>query len=234
MPIQTDNYGLAAGVVTDDFIQPDHQNRVAETLDRVVGNIVKQILAAGVYNGWLMQDDKTVAPGYGLVSGCWCATVSDQAIADLQNGATNYVFTQVNSQSAPQGSVDFIAQLTPGGSPGTVCLGSIELDAGGNVVAVDNEQGASRGCFPLKTDTFAGNGTIESVPGGGEVSFVVDHSALGSFAIPGAINFEAGGPAFTVALEQIYHPDRFMVMAVNETSYPQDFAYSWQRLGIVQ
>ena len=234
MPIETDNYGLAAGVVTDDFIQPDHQNRVAETLDQVVGSIVKQILAAGVYNGWLIQDDKTVTPGYGLVSGCWCATVSDQPIADLQNGATNYVFAQVNSQSPPQGGLDFVAQLTPEAPAGSVCLGSIELDAGSNVVAVDNEQGANRGCFPLKTDTFTGGGIIEAVPGAGQVSFSVDHSDLGEFAIPGAIHLQISGEAFTVALQQTYRPDGFEVVATNETSYPQDLEYSWQRQGIRQ
>lgn len=234
MPTQTENYSLATGVVTDDFIQPDHQNRVAETLDQVVGNIVKQILAAGVYNGWLIQEDKTVTPGLGLVSGCWCATHSDQPIAGLQSGATNYVFAQTNTESAPQGSVDFVAQLASGGPPGTVCLGSIELDAEGAVVAIDNEQGANRGCFPLKTNTFAGSGMIEAVPGGGEVSFAVDHSPAGSFAIPGAINFQVGGDAFAVTLRKTYLPDGFEVVAVNETSYPQDFEYSWQRQGIVQ
>lgn len=234
MPTQTENYGLASGVVTDDFIQPDHQNRVAETLDQVVGNIVKQILAAGVYSGWLITGDKTVTAGWGIVSGCWCATASAQAIAGLQNGAINYVFAQSNDQSAPQGSVDFVAQSSPDGPAGSVYLGSIELDGQGEVVAIDNEEGASRGCFPLKTDTLAGSGVIEAVPGGAKVSFVVNHSEAGSFAIPGAINFQISGEAFSITLRETYQPDRFQVVAVNETSYPQDLCYTWQRRGIVQ
>jgi len=234
MPTQTEHYGLAAGVVTDDFIQPDHQNRVAETLDQVVGNIVKQILAAGVYNGWLIQEDKTVTAGWGILSGCWCATVTNQDITSLQNGAVNYIFAQTNQQSAPQGSVDFVAQLSPNGPPGSVCLGSIELDAQGDVVSIDNEEGATRGCFPLTTNTFSGSGTIEAVPGGGEVSFVVNHAEAGSFAIPGAIDFAVTGEAFTVTLRQTYQADRFEVVAVNENSYPQDLCYTWQRQGIVQ
>ncbi len=234
MPTQTENYGLAAGVVTDDFIQPGHQNRVAETLDRVVGNIVKQILAAGVYSGWLITSDKTVASGGGIVGGCWCATATAQDITGLQSGVINYVFAQSNDQSPPQGTVDFVAQLTPGGPAGSVCLGSIELNAQGEVVAVDNEGGANRGCFPLKTDTFAGSGIIEAVPGGTEVSFIVNHSEAGSFAIPGAIIFEADSEAFSVTLYQTYQPDRFQVVAVNETSYSHDLCYTWQRRGIIQ
>ena len=234
MPTQTENYGLAAGVVTDDFIQPGHHNRVAETLDQVVGNIVQQILAAGIYNGWLIQEDKTVAVGWGIVSGCWCAPATDQQITSLQNGAVTYIFAQTDQQSAPQGSVDFVAQLSPGGPAGTVCLGSIELDAQGDVVSIDNEEGATRGCFPLKTNTFSGNGTIEAVPGGGEVRFIINHAEAGSFAIPGAIDFEVTGEAFSVTLQQTYHPDRFEVVAVNETSYPQDLSYTWQRQGIIQ
>ncbi len=232
MPTQTENYGLAVGVVTDDFIQPDHHNRLALTLDQVVGNVVKQILAAGIYDGWLIQEDKTVSSGGGIVSGCWCVTVSDQQITGLQNGAVNYILAQVNQQSAPQGSVDFVAQLSPEGDG--VCLGSIELDAQGDVIAIDNETGATRGCFPLKTDTFAGSGTIQAVPGGSEVSFVVSHTEAGSFAIPGAIDFEVTGEAFSITLRQTHQSDCFEVVAVNEGSYPQDLCYTWQRQGIVR
>ncbi len=234
MPTQTEHYELAAGVVTDDFVQPDHQNRVAETLDRVVGNVVKQLLSAGVYSGWLIQEDKTVAAGAGLVQGCWCGTATSQEITGLQNSAVNYVFAVATSQSAPDGTVDFSAQLTAEGPSGSIYLGSLELDAEGDVLAVDNATDTDRGCFPLKTDTVSGSGEVEAVPGGAQVSFVVDHTEGASFLVPGAIEFEVEGDDFEVELRKTYQKAQFEVMATNQSSYPRDLSYSWQRWGIIE
>ena len=232
MATQTQHYGLAADVVTDDFVQPDHQNRVAETLDRVVGNVVKQLLTAGVYDGWLIQNDKTVASGEGLIAGCWCSTASAQGIVGLQNDTVNYVFAVANSQSPPAGTVDFSAQQTSTGPTGSLYLGSIELDADGQALAIDNSANTDRYCFPLKTKTVSGSGQVEVVPGGAEVSFTVDHQQLTSFLIPGAIEFEAEGDDFDISLHRTYHKSQFEVVATNQSSYPRDLNYSWQRWGI--
>jgi hypothetical protein len=43
--LNTDNYGLAVGMTTDDFVAPEHVDRPARTLDRVLGAI------AGLTNG---------------------------------------------------------------------------------------------------------------------------------------------------------------------------------------
>lgn len=234
MPTQTEHYGLAAGVVTDDFVQPDHQNRVAETLDRVVGNVVKQLLSAGVYSGWLVQEDKTIAAGEGLVQGCWCSTATSQQITGLQDGAVNYVFAVANSQSAPDGAVDFAAQLLAEGPAGSVYLGSIELDGAGQVVAIDNSTTTDRGCFPLKTDTISGSGVVTDIPGGAQVSFVVDHEEIASFLVPGAIEFEVESDDFEVEPRKTYQKAQFEVVATNLSSYPGELSYSWQRWGIIE
>jgi len=233
MATQTEHYGLAAGVVSDDFVQPDHQNRVAETLDRVVGNVVKQLISAGVYSGWLIQEDKTVSAGAGLVQGCWCDTSSDQAITGLQDDAVNYVFAVANGQSPDKGAVDFAAQLTAEGPSGAVYLGTMELDSGGEVVEIDNT-GADRGCFALLSETVSGSGEIEAVPGGGQVSFEIDHGEAASFLIPGAIEFEAAGDDFEIELSKTYQKAQFEVVATNGSSYPRDLVYTWQRWGIAE
>jgi len=234
MATQTEHYGLAAGVVSDDFVQPDHQNRVAETLDRVVGNVVKQLISSGVYSGWLIQEDKTVGAGQGLVQGCWCGTSSDQAITGLQDDAVNYVFAVANDQSPNQGAVDFSAQLTAEGPSGAVYLGTIELDSGGEVVEIDNTTGADRGCFPLLTETVNGSGEIAEVLGGGQVSFEIDHGEAVSFLIPGAIEFEVTGDDFEIELSKTYQKAQFEVVATNASSYPRDLVYTWQRWGIAE
>ena len=45
MATTTPNYQLATGVVTDDFVQPDHQNRVADTVDRALGRFLRRMTA---------------------------------------------------------------------------------------------------------------------------------------------------------------------------------------------
>ena len=233
MGTQTEHYGLAAGVVSDDFVQPDHQNRVAETLDRVVGNVVKQLISAGVYSGWLIQENKTVSAGAGLLQGCWCGTSSNQAITGLQDDAVNYIFAVANDQSPDKGAVDFSAQLTAEGPTGAVYLGTIELDSGGEVVEIDSSV-AERGCFPLLTETVSGNGEIEEVPGGGQVSFEIDHGEAASFLVPGAIEFEAAGDDFEIELHNTHQKAQFEVVATNSSSYPRDLVYTWQRWGIAE
>jgi len=139
MPTLSENYQLAVGMVTDDFIEPAHVDRAARVLDRIVGAVMKRLLAAGVYEGWLLQEDKQVGPGRGLLAGCWAETETDQDISGLTNGAVNYVFALAGEDTAPQGTVEFAAQLSPVGPPGSLYLGTVELDAAGQVVAVDSQ-----------------------------------------------------------------------------------------------
>lgn len=231
----TPNYKLTTDVVTDDFVQPEHNNRVADTLDRVLGCFLRQIIVAGVHEGWEITQDKQVGPGEGLVSACWCKTATAQDIDGLTNGAVNYVFIEADETSAPEGTVRVYAQLSPSGPSGSILLGTLELDAEGEVVAVDNEaEGVARNCHPLAWGAFAGGGTVEAVPPGGEVSFYVDHGEQGSFRLPGAIAFEVEGEQFAWSLDQAHDAERFRVTAVNEGSYPADLEYAWEREGILR
>ncbi len=233
MPSQTPNYGLATDVVTDDFVEPLHQNRVADTVDRALGLLLRRLITQGVHAGWELQWDKTVAAGEGLVAGCWCSTVSAQQITGLQNGATNHVFVQTNEDSAPAGSVDFYAQLSAEGPSGSVYLGWMGLDAEGNVVEVDNGAGETdRQCFGLWFAQAAGNGMVYDVPAGAEVTLEIDHSEACRLRIPGAIEFGASEETFSWQITQGHDAGGFTVVVTNESGYPADLEYEWQRQGI--
>jgi hypothetical protein len=235
MPDLTPNYNLATGVVTDDFVQPEHNNRMADTLDRVLGSFLRQIITAGAHEGWEITGDKQVSPGEGLLSACWCKTATAQDIEGLTNGEVNYVFAETDGTSAPDGTVRIYAQLSPEAPGGSIYLGTLELDAEGAVVALDNEaEGVDRSCHPLLWAALAGGGTVEQVPPGGEVSFWVDHAEQGSFRLPGAIAFEVEGEEFSWGLDQTHDAERFRVAAVNEGSYPADLEYTWQREGLLR
>ena len=235
MPNLTPNYSLVTDVVTDDFVQPEHNNRMAETLDRVLGSFLRQIISAGVCQGWEITEAKQVSPGEGLVSACWCKTATAQDIGELTNGAVNYVFAESNDTSAPDGNVCVYAQLSPSGPSGGIFLGTIELDGSGEVVAIDNQaEDVDRECHPLRWGACSGSGTVEAVPPGGEVSFWVDHSEQGSFRVAGAISFQAEQGQFSWSIDQAHDAERFRVTAVNEGSYGEDLEYSWQREGLVR
>jgi len=233
MPNLTPNYKLSTDVVTDDFVQPEHNNRLADTLDRVLGSFLRRIITAGVHEGWEVTEAKQVSAGEGLVSACWCKTSAAQEIDSLTDGSVNYVFIETDDDSAPEGTVRVYAQVSPSAPDGSLFLGTIELDAEGNVLEINNQaEGVDRDCHPLVWAAFAGSGIVEAVPAGGEVSFYVDHSAQGQFRLPGALSFEVQGEAFTWSIDQTHEAGRFRVTAVNESSNPEDLEYSWTREGL--
>lgn len=230
MPTQSENYQLSVGMVTDDFIQPPHVDRLAATVDKVLGSVVKQLLQAGVYGGWLLQNDKTVSAGSGLLSGCWGETDLDQVITDLTNNVVNYVFAVPTSQSAPAGEVEFAAQTAAPGPTGALFLGTIELDDQGAVVAIDNQAaGVDRGCFPLLTDTLSGSGSHPNVGPGEQVQLDIDHTSL---ALPGAIDFQITSEYFSFVLNETWRGDGFVALVTNDDSSAHDLEYSWERQGI--
>ncbi len=112
MANETANYKLITDVVNDDFVQPEHNNRAANTLDRTLGTFLRRIITAGVFEGWEVTSAKQVDAGEGLIAACWCSTVAEQDINDLTNGAVNYVFAEVTDTSGADGSVNFRAQTS--------------------------------------------------------------------------------------------------------------------------
>ena len=227
MATQSENYGFTVGMTTDDFVAPEHVDRPARTVDRVLGALARQLLSAGVYAGWAILEDKTVSAGSGLIAGAWGETTVAQAISGLTSGAVNYVCAHATADTPPSGTVNFVAQLQPTAPPSAIRLGTITLDAEGAVTNVDNSSG-DRGCFALLSDTLRGSGTVAAVAGGQATTVEISHAML---AIPGALSCD-GGEHFSMALEQTWRGDGFVVVATNGDTAAHDLAYEWERRGI--
>ena len=230
MPTETQNYRLVSNVVSDDFVEPAHVNRLADTVDRVLGSCLLNLVTAGVNNGWTIETNKQVSAGAGLVRACWCSTSAPQDIIDLTDDAVNYVFAEATSSSGWDGSVVFRAQLSSSGPSGSVLLGSIELDEDGNVVAVDNTlDGVDRQCYRLSWEKLGGSGSVTSVPAGESEVVVIEHAAL---RVPGAIEFEVDNDDFTWGIDRTWEADGFRVTLTNTAEEAADTNYTWTRCGI--
>lgn len=226
----TEHYGLAVGLVTDDFIEPEHHNRVAATVDRVVGGFLKKMMADGAYSGWGLTLEGTVTAGEGLVGGCWCATNSEQVITGLAAG-TNYVFGRAESEGPTTGAVAFFAQLSATKAPGTVLLGTAEMNGFGVVTAVEEGlEGADRNCVRLEIGTVRGSGLVADV--GASEEFTVEVTHTQGLLVPGAIEF-AGSEGFSWELRETYRGEGFVVQGRNEGAVEADFSYSWVRRGLL-
>lgn len=228
----TSHYQLTAGVTVDEVIAPEHQNRLAEVVDRVVGQVVKRLLTAGVHEGWELTSEGEVGPGSGLVSGCWCATAEAQGISDLTPGAMNYVYAVSDEDSAPTGSVVFLATLssTPPGE--AVYLGTLEVDGQGEIGAVDSAAaGVARQCWPLQWGQARGEGVAEEVAAEETVSVRVEHGV--SFRVPGALSVESESEDFSWVVRETHEAGGFTLEVTNEGSTAADFVYSWVRQGFV-
>jgi len=217
-------------VVSDDFVEPEHVNRLADTLDRVLGSALLRLFTAGVHSGWEIDTAKQVGAGEGLVGACWCSTTVGQDIADLTNGAVNYVFAEATDTSAWDGSVSFRAQLGSIGPAGSVLLGSIELDGDGEVIEVENDIAeVQRQCYALTWRTLSGSGTVASVPASEDTTIIVEHEAL---RVPGAIEFSVEGEDFTWEIDRAHEATSFRVIATNNSESAADLEYTWRRHGI--
>jgi len=230
MPGVTENYLFATDVVVDDFVQPSHNNRLADTVDRVLGSVLRRLLTAGVLEGWSILSDKTVGTGQGLVGACWCQTMAAQAITGLAAGAVNHVFIAATAEGGPQGTVSVSAQLSSTGPTDSVYLGTIELDGAGEVLGIDNgAEGVQRQCYPLAWQSLSGVATIESVEPSTEASVDIMHEAL---RVPGAIELTSPSPDFAWEISESWRGDRFLLTVTNEGASAADFEFAWSRVGI--
>jgi len=235
MASSTENYGFTTGVTSDDLVEAGHHNRVADTVDRALGEFLRGVINRGACQGWEIGEDKTVGPGEGLVGACWCRTGSAQAIAGLTSGAVNYVYVALDETSAPDGTVQFVGQLAPPGPGGAAFLGTLELDGQGAVLSVDNHaEGVERQCHALRFGKLAGSGTVVGVPGGGSQAVMVDHAAAGEFRTLGDLRVEAGGEGFEVRVLEHHRGDRFELEVTNPGEEPADVVYSWSREGLLR
>jgi len=231
---QTNIYGLPTGVVADDFIEPSHHNRIADTLDRILGNFLQKIMADGALSGWEITQDKQISAGEGIVAGCWCKTTQAQDITGLTNNIKNYVFGTTTEQSPDEGTVAFAAQPGPSGPSGAIFLGTLTLDAAGEVTDFDNEaEGVDRNLMLLEIGTAEGEGCVEQVPSGASITVPVDHSEVACFIVPGALDLQVAGEHFDYEVKQAYAGTGFQIAATNTSGYPQDFSYTWTRYGFI-
>jgi len=230
MPAQTVHYGLTTDVVTDDFVQPQDNNRAADVLDRVLWNFLSKLMADGALSGWLIQNDKTVAAGEGLVDGCWCQTLAAQSILNLTSGAVNYVFGQKDATSADQGTIAFHASTSPTKPSGEVYLGTIQLDAGGGVVSFDNNAaGVDRNLYKLEVTVLSGSGQYQGLGAGQSTTITITHAALRLF---GEITFSCTPPQVTYEITEHHDGDQFKVKLTNTGGSSVDVSYSWTRQGV--
>lgn len=231
----TPNYGLATDVQTDDLVEPWHHNRLADTLDRALGEMVRHLLGDGVHAGWMIEETRTVTEGTGLIGGCWCGTGTSAGITGLTNGAVNYVYAVAGEGSAPDGSVTFVAQLAPPGPGRSVLLGTIELATDGSVVAVDNGcEGAQRDRHGLVFGHVSGSGVEEDVGANETVEIAVDHRASGEFRVPGDLRVTSDSPGFTWVVLAHHRGDGFVIAATNDGMESADFEYDWEREGLLR
>lgn len=229
MPILSENYGFAVGMVTDDVIEPEQVDRPARTMDRVLGAIAGRLLGNGVYAGWELTTEGTVGAGSGLIAGAWGETGGAQGITGLTAGQVNHVFALATENTAPLGEVAFAAQLSPVGPAGALYLGTMTLDGAGQVTDVDSQEpGVNRGSFALRTATLGGSGTAGTVAGGETVNVEIGHTVL---AVPGAISFTVG-EAFSYFLDETWRGDGFVAEVTNEDTEAHELEYGWVRQGI--
>ncbi|MEN6343912.1 MAG: hypothetical protein ABFE16_01345 [Armatimonadia bacterium] len=231
----TPRYGLATDLGTDDFIEPGHHNRLAETIDRVLGSLVEKVLGRGVFAGWELTSGKQVTAGEGLVGNCWCTTTVNSAISGLTAGALNHVYAVATGYSAPEGTVAFAAQLAPPGPGGSVYLGTMTLDAGGTVTAVDNwASGVERSCCRLQMAKISGSGTATAVPAGSSQSKIVTHSEKAEFIVAGHLVAETSTPDFSVRVTESSRGDQFTLEITNGGTASADCSFTWQREGLLR
>lgn len=233
MPETTENYGLPTGMVADDFIEPHHQNRLADTLDRVVGSFLRNIMANGALTGWELTADAQVTAGEGLIGGCYCETDSPQDISDLTDDAVNCIYAQTDATSPDQGTVVFCAQITSDLPPGAIYLGTITLDAAGEVTDHDsNAEGVDRNLYRLEVQQIGGEGTETGVADGETVTIEIDHSPDGEFVMLGAIDVQCNAE-FECTVRAAHQSGGFIIEATNTSGATADLTYSWSRFGIV-
>lgn len=229
----TTNYGLADGKTTDDFLAASEWNQVPDTLDRILGALVRYFTMESVRTGWSIAAAKTVGAGAGWCGMAYCVTTEAQAITGLTNGALNYVFARADGTSPESGTVTFIASTSSTKTTGDLLLGTITLDGGGTVTAQsDSVDGDDRGFFGLKPREFTGSGSVASLAGSASVDVDIDHSSQGTMYVPGAIAVTITEENVTYACSKWYDDNGFTITFANGNAYAVSVTYSWTRKGL--
>lgn len=154
--------------------------RMTKTLRRVVGELMQKVMYSGslTTSDWRIADDKTIGAGEGIVDECYCETTSTTDISSLlTSNATNYIYLITDADSATDGTIVAQASLLASAPSYACCLGSITLDASGNVTAVDNddEDFPRDYALPLRWRRVQFE-VVETIPQGTYADVEIDHS----------------------------------------------------------
>ena len=240
--------------------------RLFDGLDRQMNGTLRYVCGQGVVSGFEVQTDKTVSAGTVVVGGggqgTWIGTTnSDRDISSLLvDGTENTAWAALirvpttGAGSWPgyedtftAGAVNVIVRDTA--PPNAFKVGTITLDAGGAVTAVDNEVLDRPTILGSAVQTWRGSVTVTDVEAGTTLWVDVDHSVaeLGSaegidFAMPGKVtvwNPKEGDPnGFVVRKIENARAGQFGFELVHHADL--SYAYSgadavrlyWTRTGI--
>lgn len=232
--------GLETAYVHNDHVEADEYNRLTGIASYQIQQGFSDLHGFGCFpclGSWIILLTGQVGPGTGYFPVGWYGeTLINSDILATTDGALNYVYVLQVDATAPAKAVSFTANTTGVQPADSIRLGTMTLDAAGNVTAIDQ---SSKQCILPWADSFeamilsvSGSGTAPDVAAGATRIITVDHTAAQLFRVCGAIDFEVGAP-FTTAIYQDYARGFFIVRLTNTHGYnPADANYSWTRYGI--
>lgn len=231
----TPNYNLELQTSQYDVPETWFQ-RTSKIMDRVLYEWVTKVGVGGVINGWSLTNSKTITAGSGVVGGCLCTTSTATDVASLlTSGATNYLYATTNATSPEDGTVTFGAVTSVGSIPASaVRLGSITLNSGGDVTAVDDNPAAClRDLVPpirRRRTPWTTHGVTCGV--GETVEVAIDHSAMVEFAMPGEVEVDAPEDVRVTLLASGRTAGGFVLLITNNSS-SENPSINWRVEGLV-
>lgn len=159
-------------------------------------------------------------------------------IQDLTNGAENWVFGRPMGRTTRDGLIQWVANTTGSKAEGDILAAKVTLDAGGNVVHVDNHPtGHDRnlwyGAGAVHRISFSG-GVYGLLPGA-YTDVTISHDdliLLGPITGPdGADAIEVSPTSCSVEPIEYWRQGSFTLRITNNGSYPTNVTYSGERWG---
>lgn len=240
MPTRLNDRGanLAHEWTHDDNLDEDDLSNLMEGVDRQVYGALKYVGGDGVIEGGEITTDKQVGPTKAIVDGWVGITLGNTAISGLQNNKENSVwavrvdvpetgpsaFDPAYPTTFNSGALRFLAQDAQ--PPHSILLGTITLDASGNVTAVDNDVLNRPTILGSAVKTWIGSVTVTGLAEGQEVYVEVDHSADITFAAKLLAAYTNPKPAGGLGGFRVRHIEncqpgvtRFLLQNVGESGY---------------
>lgn len=190
---QTDNYKIPY-MQDGDISSGAEEAKLANALDRTLHNLIYYRMGDGVIEGWTLDgvgEEKQVSAGKGMVAGCFVRSDADSDVTGITNGVTNYIMARKNSTSPWDMTVSFVAQTSPTPPSDGIIIGSWDIDADGNIAAVDPEPQGYRWLSGRYSPVCA-HLLIEDVWGDGEIYVNLGFKPMAAIVSPSRIYQESG------------------------------------------